>query len=118
MALDRSFGVQKLSRGFTEMHEPGAGALAYVQALEHELGAAAAALRSGPREVADRVTRLQAELGARDKEIEKLRRKLASGGGRDLVAEARDVNGVRVLATRADVADPKALREVADQLGD
>jgi alanyl-tRNA synthetase len=96
----------------------GAGALAYVQSLEHELGAAAAALRAGPLEVADRVTKLQAELGVRDKEIEKLRRKLASGGGRDLVAEARDVNGVRVLATRADVADPKALREVADQLRD
>ncbi len=96
----------------------GAGALAYVQKLEHELGAAAAALRSAPLEVADRVAKLQTELGARDKEIEKLRRKLASGGGRDLVAEARDVNGVRVLATRADVADPKALRDVADQLRD
>ena len=48
-----------------------------------------------------------------------LRRKLASGGGgRDLASEARDVGGVRVLATRADVADAKALREVADQLRD
>jgi len=33
-------------------------------------------------------------------------------------AEARDVNGVRVLATRVDGADAKALREVADQQRD
>src|SRR5205814_10386720 len=30
----------------------------------------------------------------------------------------KEVDGVRVLAARADVADPKALREVADQLRD
>jgi alanyl-tRNA synthetase len=62
--------------------------------------------------------KLQSELRERDNEIDKLKRKLASGGGRDLASEARDVGGVRVLATRADVADAKALREVADQLRD
>jgi alanyl-tRNA synthetase len=38
------------------------------------------------------------------------------GGGRDLMAGVREVGGVKVLATRADVGDPKALRDVADQL--
>ena len=52
------------------------------------------------------------------KEIEALRRKLASGVSRDLASEARDVGGVRVLATRVDGADVKALREVADQQRD
>jgi len=96
----------------------GAGAAAYVGRLEHELGAAGERLRAGIFEVDARVGKLQAELRERDKEIDKLKRKLASGGGRDLVSEARDIGGVRVLATRADVADPKALREVADQLRD
>ena len=40
------------------------------------------------------------------------------GGGRDLMSQVRDVAGVKVLSTRADVGDPKALREVADQLRD
>jgi alanyl-tRNA synthetase len=96
----------------------GTGALGYVRRMEGELGEAGRLLRAGSFEIAARVAKLQAELRERDKEIEKLRRKLASGGGRDLVSEARDIGGVRVLATRADVADPKALREVTDQLRD
>jgi alanyl-tRNA synthetase len=96
----------------------GAGALGFVRRLEDELGETGKLLRSGNFEVAARVAKLQAEQREQQKEIEALRRKLASGGGRDLAAEARDVGGVRVLATRADVADPKALREVADQLRD
>ena len=96
----------------------GAGALAYVHRMERELMEAGKLLRAGELEVASRIAKLQADARALEKEIEKLRRRLASGGGRDLVAEARDVGGVRVLATRADVADAKALREVADQLRD
>jgi alanyl-tRNA synthetase len=94
----------------------GQGALSQLWRFEDELATAGEALRAAPFEVGARVTKLQADLREREKEIDKLRRKLASGGGRDLAGEARDVNGVRVLATRADVADPKALREVADQL--
>ncbi|HVT10345.1 MAG TPA: alanine--tRNA ligase, partial [Polyangia bacterium] len=96
----------------------GAGALAYVHRMERELMEAGKLLRSGELEVAARVAKLQADERALEREIEKLRRRLASGGGRDLIAESRDVGGVRVLATRADVADAKALREVADQLRD
>jgi alanyl-tRNA synthetase len=96
----------------------GEGALGYARRMEHELHAAGELLRAAPFEISARVGKLQAELRERDKEIERLKRKLASGGGRDLLSEVREVGGVRVLATRADVADPKALREVADQLRD
>jgi alanyl-tRNA synthetase len=96
----------------------GAGALGYVRKMESELLESGRLLRAGEFEVAARIAKLQGDQRTLEKELEKLRRKLASGGGRDLVAEAREVNGVRVLATRADVADPKALREVADQLRD
>jgi alanyl-tRNA synthetase len=96
----------------------GEGALSQLWRLEDELGTAGDALSAAPFEVGAKVAKLQETLRERDKEIEKLRRKLASGGGRDLLGEAREVSGVRVLATRADVADAKALREVADQLRD
>jgi alanyl-tRNA synthetase len=96
----------------------GAGALGFVRRLEGELGESGLLLKAGSFEIAARVAKLQAEQREQQREIEALRRKLASGGGRDLAAEARDVGGVRVLATRADVADAKALREVADQLRD
>jgi len=96
----------------------GEGALTQLWRLEDELGAAGEALAAAPFEVGAKAAKLQETLRERDKEIERLRRKLASGGGRDLAADARDVGGVRVLATRADGADPKALREVVDQLSD
>jgi alanyl-tRNA synthetase len=96
----------------------GEGAARYVGRLEQELASTGELLRAGTFEVSARVAKLQAELRERDKEIGGLKRKLAAGGGRDLLSEAREVGGVRVLATRADVADPKALREVADQLRD
>jgi alanyl-tRNA synthetase len=96
----------------------GAGALGFVRRLEGELGETGKLLRSGNFEIAARVAKLQAEQREQQKEIEALRRKLASGGGRDIGAEVRDVGGVRVLATRVDGADAKALREVADQQRD
>src|SRR5204862_3181095 len=96
----------------------GAGALGFVRRLEGELGESGRLLKAGSFEIAARVAKLQAEQREQEKEIEKLRRKLASGGGRDIGSEARDVGGVRVLATRVDVADAKALREIADQQRD
>jgi alanyl-tRNA synthetase len=96
----------------------GEGALAQLWRLEDELAQAGDVLGAGTFEVGAKASKLHEQLRERDKEIEKLRRKLASGGGRDLASEARDVGGVRVLATRADGADAKALREVADQLRD
>ena len=96
----------------------GEGALAYVSKLQDELDTAAEYLRSAPFDVATKVERLQSDLRDRERDIENLKRRLASGGGRDLLAEVKDINGVKVLVTRADVADPKALREVADQLRD
>jgi alanyl-tRNA synthetase len=96
----------------------GAGALDYVWRFEDELAAAGDVLGAGAFEVGAKAARLQDQLKERDREIEKLRRKLASGGGRDLATEARDVDGVRVLAARIDATDAKVLREAADQLGD
>ena len=94
----------------------GVNALHYLRQLEGELGRAGASLRGGLFEVAARVERLQKELKDKEREIEELRRKLASGGGRDLLAGAREIAGIQVLAARTEVGDPKALREVADQL--
>jgi alanyl-tRNA synthetase len=95
----------------------GAGALGYLRRLEDELGHVAERVKSSPFEAALRVERLQDDLKAQRREIDELKRKMAlGGGGRDLMSGVREVGGVKVLATRADVGDPKALREVADQL--
>jgi alanyl-tRNA synthetase len=94
----------------------GAGALAYVRKLEEELLSIAEKLKRGPTEVSIGVDKILDHNRAQAKEIADLRKKLASGGGRDLLAEARDVGGVKVLAIKTDAADPKVLREVGDGL--
>jgi alanyl-tRNA synthetase len=94
----------------------GLGALEYLRKLQGELEKAAELARAPLWSVAQSVEKLQKDIRERERRIEELQRKLASGGGRDLLADARDVGGVKVLAARTDVGDPKALREVADQL--
>ena len=94
------------------------GAEALVSREEAELGRIGELLRSAPLEAAGRVEKLLDELKAREKEIAALRHKLASAGGAGLYAEEREVAGIKVVARRVEAADPKALREIAEQLRD
>jgi alanyl-tRNA synthetase len=96
----------------------GPGALDYVGRLEGTLADVAERLKASPAEIVGKVDRLQEELRAREQKIAELQRKLATGAGRDPLAEVREVGGVKVLATRTDLADPKALRDAADRLRD
>jgi alanyl-tRNA synthetase len=95
----------------------GRGALEYVQKLEDELGRAAERTRAPLFKVAEHIEKLQKDLRDRERKIEELQRKMAmGGGGRDVMSQVKEVNGIKVLSARSEVGDPKALREVADQL--
>ena len=95
----------------------GEGALAYVRKMEDELRIRAPAARGRVRG-----RRAHRQAAGRPASAKRRSRSCAASSppaaAATSPAEARDVGGVRVLATRADVADPKALREVADQLRD
>jgi alanyl-tRNA synthetase len=96
----------------------GAGAAAYARRLEDELLGAGERLRGGVFDVAGKVDRLLVDLRDRDKEIEKLRAKLASGGGTDLASQATKVGERWMLVADVEVGDPKTLRETVDRLRD
>jgi alanyl-tRNA synthetase len=96
----------------------GRGALEWVNANEALLRDVAALVKSSRDDVAAKVTQLVERSRALEREIQTLRRKLASGGGRDLLEEARDVSGIKAVAARIDGADAKSLRDTADQLKD
>jgi len=53
-----------------------------------------------------------------EKEVETAARRASAATSKDVLAEAREVNGVKVLAQRVDPADGKAYRALADQLRD
>jgi alanyl-tRNA synthetase len=96
----------------------GLNALRYTQQLERDVTTAAALLRGGPRELVDKVQRAVERQREQQREIEQLKRKLTSGGSRDLAADAQEIGGMRVLAAQVDVSDAKAMRELADSLRD
>ena len=66
----------------------------------------------------DKLEQLLARQREQDKELERLRGKLASQAGDGLLDQAVDVAGARVLAAQLDITDAKALREQADRLRD
>jgi len=96
----------------------GRGALEWVNANETLLRDVAGLVKSGRDDVAAKVGQLLERTKSLEREIQTLRKKLASGGGRDVLQEVQVVNGIKVLAVRIDGADAKSLRDTADQLKD
>jgi alanyl-tRNA synthetase len=89
-----------------------------VQNLESTVQGAAATLKTAPAELQPRVTQVLDQVRALEREVAQLKGKLASSRGDDLVAQAVDVKGVKVLAARLDGADAKTLRDTMDKLKD
>ncbi len=96
----------------------GDNALAYLQQLEHTVDGVAASLKVTPAEVGARVTSVLDQVRALEKEIAALKGKLASSQGDELLSQAVDVKGIKVLAATLDGADAKTLRETMDKLKD
>jgi len=96
----------------------GEGALAWVQATNAKLLAAASALKTAPEELPSRIAQVQDQVKLLEKEVAGLKSKLASGQGDELVSKAIDVNGIKVLAAMMEGADVTSLRETMDKLKD
>ncbi|MEY5097389.1 MAG: hypothetical protein RJA36_108 [Pseudomonadota bacterium] len=96
----------------------GEGALAYLQSLESTVSEAAAALKAPAAELSNRIAQSQEQIKALEKEIAALKGKLASAQGDELLGQAVEVKGLKVLAARLEGADAKTLRETMDKLKD
>ena len=96
----------------------GDNALAYVQGMESALGGVAGTLKVLRADVPARVISLLDQVRGLEKELDAIKGKLASAQGDELMAQAVDVGGIKVLAARLEGADAKALRETLDKLKD
>jgi alanyl-tRNA synthetase len=96
----------------------GANALAYLQSLESTVNSAAGALKAPVPELQARIAQVLEQVRGLEKEVAQLKGKLASSQGDELLAQAVDVNGVKVLAARLEGADAKVLRDTMDKLKD
>ncbi|MDO9092894.1 MAG: alanine--tRNA ligase [Rubrivivax sp.] len=96
----------------------GGNALAYLQQLENSVNGLASTLKATPAEVPGRVAAVLEHVRALEKEVEALKSKLASSQGDELMAQAVDIKGIKVVAAMLQGADAKALRETMDKLKD
>lgn len=94
----------------------GAQALAHMDQLEQQLDDIARLLKTSGEHVAQKVVSLYTEAKELEKQNVQLKGKLASNAGSDLVSQARDVQGIKVLSASLEGVDPKALRDTVDQL--
>jgi alanyl-tRNA synthetase len=96
----------------------GQGAIAEVRREQGVLGELVDLLKAGEGDARGKLEKLLGDLREKDKRIAELQGKLAGGATRDVLADARRVDGITVLATRVDGLDDKGLREMADRLRD
>ncbi len=96
----------------------GTAALAYLQQLEATVHQVAGAVKAPVAELQGRVNQVLDHVRQLEKEIAALKGRLASSQGDELVGQAVDVKGAKLLAVRMDGADSRALRESMDKLKD
>ncbi|MBI2218793.1 MAG: alanine--tRNA ligase [Candidatus Rokubacteria bacterium] len=96
----------------------GTAALERVQRKEQALREAADLLKTAPLELPGRLRKLLEDQKALERQLAELEVKVARTRAEELVARARDVEGVAVIAGRIDGLDPDGLRSVADTLRD
>jgi len=93
-----------------------AGALEWLNAADDQLKEAAALVKGSRDNVLDKLSALLERNRQLEKELEQAKAKAASAAGNDLAAAAIEIKGVKVLASRVDGLDGKALLAMVDQL--
>jgi alanyl-tRNA synthetase len=96
----------------------GNGALKLINSQQTLINQLAADFKAPPAEILNKVAQLSDHAKSLEKELTRLKSKLASGQGDDLISQAVEINGVKVLAATLDGADANALRETMDKLKD
>jgi len=93
-------------------------ALQWVEQGETQLQTIAGMLKASRENTPERVQQMLDRNRQLEKELEQLKAKLASNQGSDLVSQAQDIAGTKILAARLDGMDIKTLRTTLDQLKD
>jgi len=94
----------------------GDGALAWLNEGEAALNSIGHLVKGNRQSAAEKVQQLSERARELEKEIDRLKAKLASAAGNDLLSQVQDIGGVKLLAVKLDGADSKSLRTTLDQL--
>ncbi|MDH3441035.1 MAG: alanine--tRNA ligase [Gammaproteobacteria bacterium] len=95
----------------------GKGAMDWLEANQQSLEQVAALLKSSPDQAPAKVAQLVKRNKELEKELSVTKQQLLTGGP-GMSAEVTEVNGIKVMASRMDGADAKALRDAVDRFKD
>jgi alanyl-tRNA synthetase len=93
----------------------GRRAYEYIHAREEILKQAAGLFKTSPNELVDRVEKLIQLQKQTERELEALKTSVASRKSADLLDQAEEINGSKMLVIRVEADNPKVLREMNDQ---
>ena len=96
----------------------GETAVAWVTAQNKQLQYVAQQVKSPLNDINTKVDLIIEKNRHLEKELTQLKAKLASQAGSDLASQAKNINGINVLAANLEGIDPKSLRDTADKLKD
>jgi len=94
------------------------GAVAWVHDQEARLNQAAQVLKVQPQELTQKLGQILDNVKSLEKELSRLKSRLANTQGDDLADQAVAVGASKVLAARLEGADARSLREAMDKLKD
>lgn len=94
----------------------GEGAEDYIRSNLESIAIIASQLKCSKEDVLEKTQQQLDKVKQLEKELDKLKAKLAADAGSDVAGSAVDVNGVKVVAKRIDGMDRKALMDAVDKL--
>ena len=94
------------------------GLMKHYAEVEAELHEAAKAAKTTPAALTAKIQSLLDEIKALNSENEKLKSKMANDSLGDVLSQVKEVNGVKVLASKVADVDMNGLRNLGDQLKD
>ena len=89
-----------------------------IRQSDETLASASALLKAPSHELTTKLAQVIEQSRQLEKELARLKTKLASASGVDLASKAIEVNGVKLLVAQLDDMDPGGLRGLVDQLKD
>ena len=96
----------------------GEGAVTHIKDEENRLSELSRLLKASPEEVVVKISKLIDDNKSLQKEIEALKQTMVTSSADNVLDQARDIKGIKVIATRIKAENPKSLREYADRIKD
>jgi len=90
--------------------------LALVQSLDAQVQEASGLLKAPTAEVTTKLAQVLDHVRQMEKEMARLKSKLAANAGGDLVSQAQEVSGIKLLATKVEGVEASGLRDLLDQV--